>query len=88
VGTASTFTADVGRLYVFTKLATTEADTSITHVWHLGDKELATVKLPVRGPQWRTYSSKTVGPTQKGDWRVDVKTANNSLLETVRFKVE
>ncbi|HLG18902.1 MAG TPA: DUF2914 domain-containing protein [Bdellovibrionota bacterium] len=88
VGTSNAFPADVGRLYVFTKLATTESDSSIMHVWYFGNKEVGTVKLPVRGPQWRTYSSKTVNPSQKGEWRVEVKTANDHLLESVSFKVE
>jgi hypothetical protein len=89
VGEAASFTTDVGRVYLYTKVGMEDgAEGSIKHVWHYDGKEVATVTLPVKGPQWRTYSSKQVDNSSKGEWRVDITSANNELIKSVTFKVE
>lgn len=89
VGAAEKFSSNIGRLYVFTKVGLDASrETSIKHVWKHNGKEVSTVTLAVKGPQWRTYSSKQIDATHKGDWRVDVETDKNEVLKSVSFKIE
>ena len=89
VGESTTFTPDVGRIYLFTNTHLSDAaETSIHHEWNYNGKEMAKVKLPIRGPRWRTYSSKAIDPSWKGDWNVKITTATGELIQTVSFKVE
>jgi hypothetical protein len=88
VGAAEKFPTNVGRLYVFTKLTLNgTSESSVKHIWKHNGKDLATVTLPVRGPQWRTYSSKTIDPSQTGDWTVDILNGS-AVVKTVAFRIE
>ncbi|MFH1262271.1 MAG: DUF2914 domain-containing protein [Pseudomonadota bacterium] len=89
VGVADRFLPDGGRIYVFTKVGLDASkEGSIKHVWRFGGREVASLKLLVKGPQWRTYSSKLIDGSHKGDWVVDVMTDQGELLKSVPFKVE
>jgi hypothetical protein len=89
VGSAEKFASDVGRIYVFTKVGLDASkEGSIKHVWKFNKKEITTIKLPVKGPQWRTYSSKKIDASLKGDWEVDVVTDADEVLKSVSFKIE
>lgn len=81
------FSASVAKLYCFTEIAATEHPTEVTHVWYFGDVERATVTLPIKSLNWRTYSSKTIQSHEIGPWRVEVRGPDGSLIETLRFKV-
>ena len=89
VGEAEAFPKDVGRVYLFTQVQkSTDEETSIQHVWNHEGKKMGTVTLPVRGTRWRTYSSKMIDPSWKGNWSVDVTTAKGEIIHTVAFKIE
>ena len=89
VGQAEVFPANVGRVYLFTTVSLEkQGETSIQHVWNYDGKKMATVKLPVRAARWRTYSSKSIDPSQKGEWRVDILTAESEFIRSVTFRVE
>ncbi|MFH1319288.1 MAG: DUF2914 domain-containing protein [Bacteroidota bacterium] len=83
------FPGDIGRLYLFTKvMLETGIESSIFHVWYFGNKEMANIELPVKGPQWRTYSYKTIIPAWTGEWRVDVTTADKKVIKSVHFRIK
>lgn len=88
VNEKSTFYADGGRAYLYTKV-TMEAGESdyIRHIWYRNGKEMNNVKLDVRGPSHRTHSYKTLFEGQDGEWTVDVVASNGDLIETVAFDV-
>ena len=89
VGGDTKFPADVARLYFYSKLALEASnEVQVHHVWRYQGKEMARVTLPVRGPQWRTYSSKTIENSQKGEWSVDLTAGDGTVLKSVGFKVE
>ena len=87
-GVGKQFPATVGMLYCFTTVNGAEADTSISHTWYYQDKKMAQVVLPVRSILWRTWSSKTILPEWKGDWKVAVTAEDGMLLETIPFTIE
>ena len=84
----ATFTADVGRLFCWTRITGAEGSTSVRHVWFLEDQEMADVELNVGGSSWRTHSSKAIVPEWTGNWRVEVRDSSGNVLETIRFSIQ
>jgi len=82
------YPADYGKLFCFTRVVGAEEDTSITHVWYYQGQEMARVSLPVRSPDWRTYSSKRFLPEWSGDWRVTVLDSEQRELTSMTFVLE
>lgn len=87
-GVGEQFPATVGMLYCFTTVNGGDTDTSITHTWYYQDSKMAEVVLPVRSIHWRTWSSKTIMPAWKGNWKVAVTTEDGTLLDTIPFTIE
>jgi hypothetical protein len=85
VDTASTFPADVGRVWLWTSVTGAEGQT-ISHVWSHGDNEW-TVNLQIGADRWRTWSNKTIPPEWTGDWKVEVRDGEGNVLKTVTFTV-
>lgn len=83
--TGSTFPADVGTLYLWTRV-TGAAGGALSHVWIHGPHEAA-VELQIGGSPWRTWSSRTVPPEWTGEWRVEVRNAAGEVLATRTFTV-
>ena len=81
------FTAPVDQLFCFTKIVGAREDISVTHVWYFGETERARIRLPVRGPSWRTWSSKIIQPNEIGDWHVDVLGEDGQLLMVIPFEI-
>ncbi len=79
--------ADVGRVYLWTRITGAEMETGIEHVWYRGDEEMARVPLTVASTNWRTYSSKNIEPSWTGSWRVDVVAPDGTVLESISFTV-
>ena len=89
IETGSSFTSDVGRVYVYTKVGVAGGgETSIQHIWFHNDTKVATVTLPARGTSWRTYSSKAIQDAQKGKWRVDIASTEGAVIKSVVFTVD
>ncbi|MFZ0453808.1 MAG: DUF2914 domain-containing protein [Ignavibacteriaceae bacterium] len=87
IGADSVFSSDAGTLYCFTKL-TTQTDTAeISHVWYYEGKEMTKINLPVKAKTWRTWSAKTIMPSWKGNWRVEIEDSNGSVISSLSFRV-
>ena len=87
ISPSSSFGLGVGKLYCFTRITTKSYPVVIKHLWFHGDKFVMEIQLPVKSPNWRTYSSKTILPSATGDWRVDVTTEDGMILKTLRFTI-
>ncbi|UCH08680.1 MAG: Flp pilus assembly complex ATPase component TadA [Deltaproteobacteria bacterium] len=85
VGTS--FKSSVYMLSCYTKIASIQSPTEISHVWYFGETEKARVKLPVKSSNWRIYSSKEIQSHEIGDWHVDVLGPQGELLQTLRFEI-
>jgi hypothetical protein len=88
VGTDSVFNADIGRLYCFTQLTSQTDTTEISHVWFLGDTQMAKVDLPIRAKTWRTWSSKRILLEWVGDWRVEIQDSSGKVLYEIFFVIK
>lgn len=82
-----TFTADVAKLYCWTKLTGGQEGDSITHRWTKDGVVMGEVTLKVNASPWRTFSSKAIMPEWKGKWTVEVL-QNGTVLKTKEFTVE
>ncbi|MGD8520682.1 MAG: DUF2914 domain-containing protein [Desulfobacterales bacterium] len=87
VNEGHSFSASVGKLYCFSKIANIDSYTEVVHTWYYGNAERARVTLNVNPPAWRTYSSKIIQPHEIGSWRVEILDASGNLLNTVHFEV-
>lgn len=87
VGENKQFPAEAGRVYCTCRVLGAINPTSVTHVWYYGDKEKASVKLDVRSPDWRTYSSKRILPKETGEWHVDILGPKGELLKEIPFTI-
>lgn len=81
----SSYPAQEGKLFCFTRVAGAEGETAITHVWLYQDKEMARIELPVRSSSWRTYSSKKILPQWVGEWKVRVLDAAGEEVGVIPF---
>jgi hypothetical protein len=88
IGTDSVFTADVGKLYCYTKLKSQTDTSEVSHVWFYQDKEMTKVDLTMKARTWRTWSAKTIVPEWKGDWRVEVRDPADNVISSISFKLK
>jgi hypothetical protein len=75
-----------GPLVLYTRVRSARADT-VVHRWYHGGTLRQSVRLAIganTSEGYRTYSRQTV---KAGDWRVEVRSADNNLLEEQRFSV-
>jgi hypothetical protein len=75
-----------GALVLYTRIRSTRADT-VVHRWYHGRTLRQSVTLAIganTNEGYRTYSRQTV---TSGDWRVEVRNADGSLLDERRFSV-
>jgi len=85
VGESAAFAEDVGTVCCITRITGVEGESTVTHVWYEGDTEVSRVELPVRAASWRTWSCKTISAS--GSWRVEVQSADGSVLRSGTFTV-
>ena len=88
VGSGDVIPAGSERVYCFTRIDGAQAETEITHNWYYKGALKASVVLPVRTSEWRTWSSKTLLPEWTGEWMVEVLSKDGTPLESLIFFVQ
>jgi hypothetical protein len=88
VGAGDVIPAGTERVYCFTRIVGAQTETEITHNWYYQGSLKASVVLPVRNANWRTWSSKTLLPEWKGEWMVEVLSKDGTPLESIIFFVQ
>ena len=76
-----------GPMFFYTQVKSATA-TTIEHRWYQGDRLRRAVQLRVEanpGAGYRTYSRNTV--SSAGDWRVELRSADDTVLHEERFTV-
>lgn len=79
--------ARIGRLYYFTEVVEAGAWTPLLHVWHWQNRKVGEVLLRVRGRRFRTWSNKVIPPSWTGEWRVEARTPEGTVLSSKTFVV-
>ncbi len=78
-----------GRLFFYTRVKAAQ-NTTIEHRWYRDDRLRQSVELRIRaspGSGYRTYTRQTVTAENAGNWRVELRTKDGSLLHEERFVV-
>jgi Protein of unknown function (DUF2914)/Tetratricopeptide repeat len=76
--------------YIFYTRLLTNADTTVEHRWYRGDRVHQVRRLRVSsspGRGYRTFSSNTISPERAGDWKVELRAADGTLLREARFVI-
>jgi hypothetical protein len=85
---ATRYPDTVGTVTFWTRLSGGAPGRWVEHVWFHGDKEIARVRQNVEGPTWRTWTRKRILPEWTGDWRVEVRAEDGTVLAERFFTVE
>jgi hypothetical protein len=78
-----------GRLFFYTRVKAAQ-DTTIEHRWYREDRLRQSAELRIRASPvsgYRTYTRQTVTAENAGNWRVELRTKEGSLLYEERFVV-
>ena len=76
--------------YLFYTRLLTSAATTVEHRWYRGERVHQVMRLrvsPSPGTGYRTYSGNTISAERAGDWKVELRAADGSLLQEERFVV-
>lgn len=84
VGAGDVFAREVPKVYCFTRVVGGEG-TQLTYNWYYKGSLKASVKLDVRSPNYRTWSSKTMLPEWSGEWMVEILSGEGKPLESIIF---
>jgi len=88
VDVSTFFPSTVKKVYCWTKIRAFKVPTYVVHEWYYKGKLMASVKLDIKSNLFRTWSSKRILPTWKGNWRVIVKDANGSVVASKEFIIK
>jgi hypothetical protein len=78
-----------GTLFFYTRLKSA-SDAVVEHRWYEGERLHRTVELRLSanaGSGYRTFSRQTITPARAGDWRVELRAPDGTLLREERFRV-
>ena len=78
-----------GQLFFYTKVAS-PIDTTVQHRWYLDNRLYYTVDLRILASPaigFRAFSRNRMSTESKGNWRIEVRTEDGTLLHEERFSV-
>lgn len=87
-GTGTAFPSNVNKLFCFTKIEGAKQPTNIRHIWYYRDKIMAEVTLPIASSNYKTFSSKSILPEWKGEWKVDILSSEGASLASITFNIQ
>ena len=76
--------------YIFYTRLLTNADTTVEHRWYRGERVHRVSRLRVvasPGSGYRTFSSTTISPERTGEWKVELRAADGTLLREEHFAI-
>jgi len=88
VGSGDVFAKETSKVYCFCRVVGVEGESSVIHNWYYKGTLKASVKLPVRSNNWRTWSAKTMSPDWTGEWMVEILSAEGTPLESIIFFIQ
>ena len=81
--------SQTGTFTFYTRLLTA-SDTTVEHRWYRGNRLHQTMRLNVGATQeggYRTFSRNTVSPERAGDWKVELRASDGTVLHEEHFVV-
>ncbi|MBU0973048.1 MAG: DUF2914 domain-containing protein [Proteobacteria bacterium] len=84
---AVVFSISQGEVYCFSNFDPVVQKTIIFHKWYKRDQLIFTMQLTLMPPKWSSFSRIQLRDADKGPWRVEIRTADDTLLQTLRFSI-
>ena len=88
VGSGDVFAKETPKVFCFCRVVGATTDTWVTHNWYYQGSLKSSVKLNVRSPNWRTWSSKSMSAQMTGEWMVEILSADGAPLDSAIFFVQ
>jgi hypothetical protein len=82
------YPSTVGTITFWTRLTGGAPGRWVEHVWLWEGEEIARVRQKVEGPTWRTWTRKQIQPDWDGEWKVEVRAEDGTLLAERFFTIE
>ena len=87
VAAGAVFPRELKKLYCFTRIVGAQRHDEVIHTWFYEGEMVASIVLPVKSANWRTYSSKTIQPDNIGQWTVKVLSKEGDILSKIDFMI-
>lgn len=84
---AVVFPIVIGKVYCFSFFDPVPEKTVIYHNWYFKDKLTARLKLTLKPPHWRTYSTIQLREADRGPWRVEITGPKGRTFQILRFSI-
>jgi len=81
------FSISQGEVFCFSNFDPVFEKTYIFHKWYYKDKLISTMKLVLNPPKWSSFSRIQIRNEDRGPWRVEIRDADDNLLQTLRFSM-
>lgn len=81
------FSISLGEVFCFSNFDPVLEKTHVLHKWYKKDKLIFTMRLILSPPKWASFSRIQIRDADKGPWRVEIHSADNKLLQTLRFSM-
>ncbi len=82
------FTNNVDSLFCYTKISNSGPKQEIKHVWYYEEKFITSVVYNIKTSyNYRSWSKKTIIPSQTGKWRVDIVDNKENVLGSRNFEI-
>ena len=83
------FTNNVDSLFCYTKISNSGSKREIKHLWYYKEKLITSVVYNIKTSyNYRSWSKKTILPSQIGDWRVDIIDGEDNILGSRKFQIK
>ena len=86
IGSNAYFSDNVDSLFCFTRMENLGGKQEVAHLWYYEDRLVGQVKYNIkRSNNYRSWTKKTILPSQIGPWRVDVQDTSGTVLASKFF---
>ena len=88
VGADNIFTNNVDSLYCYSRIKNPGEKKEIKHAWYYENKLMTQVRYNIKKSNtYRSWTKKTILPSQIGNWRVDIHDDNGTIIGSKNFKI-
>lgn len=88
IGVDSIFPNNVDSLYCFSRINNPGDKKEIKHAWYYENRLMTQVRYNIKKSNtYRSWTKKTILPSQVGSWRVDIHDNNGTIIGSKKFKI-